>query len=199
MPVPAFAAADYQTAFMALLPRGRAWSRVLRSVAVQVLAGLFPVFEFNTARAARLIAEAMPTTTIELLREWELSLGLPDACEEPAVTLAQRRAAVAAKWAADGGQSVGYYIAVAAAFGFAITITEGSAASYAWTVHAPSTTVSRFQFGAGVFGDPFAAWGNTRLECLLRRIAPAHTQLYFAYGSGTGFVLGTSHLGVDAL
>jgi uncharacterized protein YmfQ (DUF2313 family) len=33
----------------------------------------------------------------------------------------------------------------------------------------------------GRVSDPLAAWGNTLLECVMRRLKPAHTTLLFSY------------------
>jgi uncharacterized protein YmfQ (DUF2313 family) len=55
------------------------------------------------ARAGQLIPDAFPCSTVELLPEWEATLGLPDPCVQPPLTtLQQRQAAVCAKLVARG-------------------------------------------------------------------------------------------------
>jgi uncharacterized protein YmfQ (DUF2313 family) len=54
---------------------------------------------------------------------------------------------------------------------------------YAFTVHAPETTIRSFSAGQGCAGEPLRTWGNERLECTIRRLAPAHAIVTFNYGS----------------
>ncbi len=132
------------------------------------------------------------------LADWERVLGLPDECAGGlGQTLAERIAAALAKMRERGGQSRTYFIAVAAALGYAVSIEEHDAFTcetacdqplhhedwrYAWTVRAPETTVREFTCGSGCC-DPLASWGNALLECVLSRLKPAHTHLTFTYGN----------------
>lgn len=198
MPTPlAFGAADFQQALLALMPRGRIWRRDSASIQAQLLGALSPSYERSTRAAAQLLVDAMPTTTLNLLPEWESSLGLPDDCAPAGQLTSQRQAAVAARWAARGGQSASYLINLAARLGYTITITQyaparfglakfgdpmrGSAWAYAFSVNAPLESIAYAQFGSSKFGEPFAAWGNQVLECAIKRAAPAHTLPLFAY------------------
>jgi uncharacterized protein YmfQ (DUF2313 family) len=195
MPAPNYSASDYLQALQALLPRGRVWPRDPDAIQTQVLSGFTPEFARVTARANNLLVDAFPGTTYELLPEWEATLGLPDPCAGSSPSTQQRVAQVVARLTATGGQSVAYFGAVAAALGYAITITQfspsrfgrpfglpfgGTAWAFAWQVNAPTFTINRLQFG-GSFGTPFASWGNNVLQCELQRIAPAHTTLLFSY------------------
>ncbi|WP_454871799.1 YmfQ family protein [Paraburkholderia xenovorans] len=195
MPAPNYSAADYLSALQVHLPRGRVWPRDPDAQQTKVLAGFTPVFARLNARANNLLVDAFPPTTYELLPEWESTLGLPDPCAGEAPTTQQRVAQVVARLTATGGQSIAYYTAVAAALGYAITITQfvpsrfgknfgtlfgGTAWAFAWQVNAPSFTVATLQFG-GAFGSPFASWGNNVLQCELQRFAPAHTTVLFSY------------------
>ena len=127
--------------------------------------------------------ETIPEETIELLPNWNLDFGLPDCCTPLGATLAQQRAALLAKIASVGGQSKAYFIAVAAALGWTITIDEGAPSSFAWTVHAAVVAPPvLFRAGASRAGDLLELLTpNTQLECVLRQIAPAHTVLTFSY------------------
>jgi uncharacterized protein YmfQ (DUF2313 family) len=195
MLAPNFNAANFLSAMQALLPRGRVWPRESETIQTQVLAGLAPCYERQTARANYLLVDAFPASAYELLPEWESTLGLPDPCAGPAPTIEQRRAQVVSRLTATGGQSIAYFKAVAAALGYAITITQfvpsrfgktfgslfgGTAWAFAWQVNAPSFTVTTFQFG-GSFGSAFAQWGNNVLQCELQTYAPAHTAVLFSY------------------
>ena len=192
----AYSSADFLAAFQALLPRGAAWSRDPASVQSRTLATLMPTWARLAARDENLVVDAFPATTVELLPEWEKSLGLPDPCAGESALLEERRAQVVARFAATGGQSVGYFVSFAATLGYAITVTEfaprrfgqvfgtpfyGPDWAYAWQVNAPTFTVAYRQFGSSLFGEPYASWGSTVLQCELQRLKPAHTILIFSY------------------
>lgn len=192
----AFGDADYQTAMLDLLPRGRIWRRDPGSVLARVLGALAPTYTRSMGAAIQLLVDTLPATTLNLLPEWEASLGLPDPCAGLAPTIQLRQRQVAARWAARGGQSKDYFIKLAASLGYTITITEytpsmfghpfglpfaGTAWAYVWQVNAPTFTVERFLFGHDAFGEPFASWDNTVLQCEIQRLAPAHTKVIFSY------------------
>jgi uncharacterized protein YmfQ (DUF2313 family) len=195
MLAPNYSPADYLSALQRLLPRGRIWSRDPDTVQAKVLSGYTPSAAAMTDRANNLLVDAFPATTYELLPDWESTLGLPDPCAGPAPTIQLRRAQVAARLTATGGQSIAYFTAIAAALGYSITITQfvpsrfgkrfgtlfgGAAWAFAWQVNAPTFTIDKLRFG-GSFGTPFAAWGNNVLQCELLSYAPAHTIVNFSY------------------
>lgn len=154
------------------------------------------VFEVTT--------QTFPTAITFSLADWETELGLPDPCGTADPGFAARKAAVRAKLAAQGGASPGYFICVARAGGYDISIEEPSgfecsgsecSGSDGVTATDPETVwivrpegYRMFEFEAGAGGGELGP-GATRLvsytdiaglECLLRRIAPVHTQLVFA-------------------
>ena len=115
-------------------------------------------------------------------------------------TVQERRDAVVAKYTLIGGQNKQFYIDLAAAIGFTITITEfnpfvaGSGAGdpisnddtgwpWAWQVNAPETTIQYFRSGQNTSGDALRKWGNEKLECAITARKPAHTHVSFAYGA----------------
>lgn len=197
MTAPFYLAADYLAALQALMPRGRVWPRDPDAVQTQALSGLTPVYERQNARSNQLLVDAFPASTIELLPEWEETLGLPDPCAGASPTIAARRAQVVARIEARGGQSAAYFISFALALGYVITITEfvpariglaragqplnGPAWAHAWRVNAALHTVVRAQVGISQAGEPLAYWSNAVLECELREVMPAHTILIFSY------------------
>jgi uncharacterized protein YmfQ (DUF2313 family) len=178
-----YSADDYLAAMRSRGHRGRAWTTEPGTVRSAVMIGLAQSYVRSGARAVNLIDDASPATTSELLPEWEKSLGLPDPCTPLNPSTAQRKAAVLAKFIAAGGQSPSYFIAVAAALGYPITITE-LPTPYHWQINAPTLQVSYFTAGVSVAGDPLWTIGNLELECRIRSIMPAHTVLTFDYGSG---------------
>lgn len=213
-PVCGFTQDDYAQLLADLLPRGWAWPRDPESVLMRTWAGLAGEFARLHARDCDLLREAYPGTALETLPDWERVCGLPDPCTGPLETLQQRRAAVLAKLASRGGQSRAYYIAVALAAGYRITIEEfrqfragrnragdrvyGEDWLYAWRVTAAETTMVYFRAGQSAAGERLRVWGNRVLECLLGALKPAHTILLFAYVGVTWWDAGATLWDADA-
>lgn len=193
---------DFARLMSNLSPTGDAWPTEPDSVRQKALLAFAPTFARLNARANFLVDDAFPATSLELLPEWELSVGLPDPCAGPAPTLQARRKQVVARLASYGGQSKAYLIQYALNLGYVITITEfvpftadrgfgdgllwDEWGAYAWQINAPLYTIVYFSADLSAADEPLATYGNTVLECELRAIAPAHTTLTFAYVSGTG-------------
>jgi uncharacterized protein YmfQ (DUF2313 family) len=192
---PTYTATDFANEFVALLPVGPMWPRDPDAPMVQFINALTPTYERICARDANLLVDAFPVSPVELLPEWEATLGLPDPCLGEAPTLEQRQQQVAARFIANGGQSQAYFISLASALGYTITITQfapfrlgqplgqplyGVAWAHAWQVNAPTFVIEYFALGHNQCGDPFASWGSTVLQCEIERLAPAHTVVLFA-------------------
>jgi len=195
-PVPAFGNADYQAAMQRLLPRGPIWRNDSGAVLTQVLGALAPTYTRSTQAAAQVLVDASPATTQNLLVEWEESLGLPDPCTAAGASIAQRQAAVRAKFGARGSMSTAYFVTLAANLGFNITITEFSAFvagnvvglplygppwNYAWEVAAPQIVTQWFLAGQGVAGDPLDTYDSGELVCRITANAPAETTPFFVF------------------
>lgn len=192
-----YSASDYLTALQNLLPRGKVWPKEPDTVQSLVLSGFSQSLARLDSRATYLITDAFPTTTYELLPDWENSLGLPDPCAGTAPSIAARRAQVVAKFIGNGGQSSAWIISYATALGYTITITNYAPArvgashigdplndsswAHAWAVNAPLNSVTYATIGTSGVGDPLANWGNTVLECEIKSIAPAQTKVLFIY------------------
>lgn len=218
--------ADYAQAFADLLPTGEAWSRDPDAALMQLVRGQAEIWgAVVDARAGDLIEiESDPRYALELLGDWERAYGLPSPCIPVIQTVPERRQALVNRIREQGGQSRAFFIGVAASLGYAITITEYTAFQFGlssfggrrgrlnpgamrfcWTVRITGARLSRFRFGASSFGrDPFLSIRRAEdLECLFRRIKPAHTQLFFDYaGPATTvkaerFSFGTSTFGGD--
>lgn len=189
------AADAYARQLRALLPPGAVWNLEATSKLSAFVTGLAQELGRVDARAAALIDETDPRTITELLPEWEAMLGLPDPCVAIDQTTAERVRGVVAKYIAQGGQSAAYFIAIAAALGYVITVTEfrqytveddveaftyGAAWAYAWQVNAPLNSVNEFTVNDDV-EQPLAWWSNQALECVMTRLKPAHTVVRFAY------------------
>ena len=192
-----FSDADYTRAIANLLPPGRAWSREPDSVQMQAMGCYAQTFRRNSDSALALLADSFPASAINLLPEWEASLGLPDPCAGVAPTLQARRAQVTARFAATGGQSVSDFETYAAGLGYTIKVKQYSPFRVGqnamgqqlggldwlntWAIETPANTITRFRTGAAAMGEPLASWGNAVLECELNDIAPAHSILQFHY------------------
>lgn len=190
-------AADYLSQLQALLPPGPAWPRDADATLTQLLAALADEFARVDLRAENLLDEADPRTTTEMLPDWERMAGLPDTCVPSAQTMQERRAALHAKLTTLGGQSRQYFIDLAAALGYTVTITEFSPFRvsesavgdalysddwmFAWRVNAPTTTIREFRVSESAVGEPLRSWGNDLLECAISRRATAHTHVLFGY------------------
>lgn len=194
---PVFTTEMFRSAFLRLLPTGPIWHRTEGSVIYALATAWGATFARNAARASYLLTDANPANTTELLPEWEETLGLPDPCAGANPSMAQRRAQVVARLEDTNGCSVPYFIAFAKTLGYDITITQfaprrfgssfgmpfgGDDWAYAWQVNVPQFTINRLRFGDS-FGQPWANWGSTVLQCELKARAPAHTILLFNYGT----------------
>lgn len=198
MPAPNYSAQDFAGVILALMPRGLIWPRDPSAVMAQAVGCLSPTFARHTLSNNNLLIDAFPATAVELLTEWEETLGLPDPCAGVSPTLQQRQGQVVARLTNSGGQSVPYFTQYAALLGYAVTVTEFTPFrmgqqrmgcplgtqdwAFAWRINAPAESITYFSMGQSSMGQALASWGNAVLECEMRAIAPAHTILNFAYG-----------------
>lgn len=189
---------DYLRQLQALLPPGPAWPKDDDATLTRLLGALAAELARVDGRAQQLVEEADPRTVAELFADWERVAGLPDTCAQAFgvdQTMAQRRTALVGRLTPLGGQSPAYFIGLAAALGYAITITEfrahcvnddveqplyDSAWNFAWQVNAALNTVTAITVDSTV-EDPLSAWGNALLECVMKRLKPAQTTVLFSY------------------
>lgn len=193
MSAPGYTSADFLSALQNLMPQGLAWPTRPDSVMAQVMGCLTPAFARHTGRNNALLVDAFPPTAVELLPEWEASLGLPDPCAGPAPNLQLRQRQVLARFAGAGGQSIPYIISYALFLGYTMTVSEFTPFhvgqqtmgqplgtqdwSFFWTANAPPNTITFFRAGQSAADEPLESWGNSVLECELEMIKPAHTLL----------------------
>ncbi|MGF6549301.1 YmfQ family protein [Paraburkholderia youngii] len=214
MAAPNYQASDFAAAIHALMPRGLVWPRDPTAVQAQVINGLAPTWVRHTQANNQLLVDAFPATAVELLPEWESTLGLPDPCAGSSPTLQGRQQQVVARLTNSGGQSVPYFIEYARTLGYTVSVAEytpfrmgqqamgdqlgGPDWAYTWSINAPLASLTSFRMGQSAMGEPLESWNNAVLECELSEIKPAHTVLLFTYGLGdldTTFVLDESTLG----
>ncbi|MCW5737996.1 MAG: DUF2313 domain-containing protein [Enhydrobacter sp.] len=186
---------EWRAATADLLPPGRAWSRDPNSNLGRLISVLARERRSRHKRAVTLLeVEAFPTTALELLPEWEQAAGLPDPCRPLPGTLADRWAALADVFFADHPPTPDNMVLWAVQAGWTVTIREqrdfvagvsmaGDAvgeSDFVWVVTIEDQVISYFRAGQGASGDPLYSFPDiATLECVLRRAAPAHTQVHF--------------------
>lgn len=172
----------YQLMLGELLPRGPIWDIFSNAGLGGLMAGLGVEAVRLHNRIVDLMLEAYPSTADELLDEWEEVYGLPF-CDDVPPTDDLRRAALAARVKAQGGQSPSYYIELARTilgdpnanvtveefpngvpFRVSVSRVQDRLVSvseiFSWVLHVPSTTTA----------DQLAI-----IECLIEHYKPAHT------------------------
>ena len=192
-------AAEYRQQLQGLLPSGPAWDPELVPEIALVLAGVSLEFSRLDARAVDLLNEMDPSGVSELVPDWEVVMGLPDACLGPNPAFEDRRLAVRRRLVEVGGQSRAYFLEIAVSQGYPNpTITEhraprmgrsrfGSAhfgtwaAQFMWTLNTGGRQRSGRRFGASFWGERFGMNPGDALECLIHRPAPAHTVVQINY------------------
>ncbi len=191
-------AEEYAGQLDELLPVGLAWPRDADARMRDLTRSLAEELARVDQRGDDLIEAVLPSTTVEMLSDWERAAGLPDTCVATGQTVQERRNALLARLTSTGGQSRAFFISLAAYLGFTITITEfqpfqagrsragdpdyDEAWRYAWRINGPAETIIVFRAGLSAAGEPLRKWGNELLECVFNRVKPAHTVLLFGYG-----------------
>lgn len=185
----------YADQLRALLPRGRALDDGGIGALTDLLDALAQEYARVDARGDALLLEAMPSSTFELLPDWERVCGLPDSCTPDGQTIDQRRQALIVRLQGNGTPSIPYLTGLAADLGYEVTIVKRHARRYrdalgayyggtdwqfVWEVHAPLHSVT-YRLSGDVSGEPYATWQNAVLECVMRQHAPAHSIVIFVY------------------
>lgn len=191
-------AQEYHIQILKLLPKGAIWDGVPLFKAL--LKPLAQALEYLEGRMLDLINEARPLSAVETLEDWENDWGLPDPCTGQLPTIYQRQIALWQKIVDDGGQRDIDYMEIAARMGYSITIEElqelpqGAPAPQfgsltgrwrEWVVHinsAQNQTYFRQEATTeSTTEDRIDASSHFNLECVIRRLKPAHTKVYFNY------------------
>jgi len=156
------------------------------------------------AQAAQFATEIDPRTSVLLIPEWEQLLG-PDPCGRDllATTLQAKQSLNYQRLTSRGGQSIPYFVALAASLGETATIQEATWSRFGmmrfgatgarfappsnqfnWSVQLAQRVVTKFRFGASQFSDRFGSFTASMAQCPITHAAPAHTVVTFNY-SGT--------------
>ncbi len=179
--------AAYTQQLKFLLPPGELWKLTGDAVTSATLGALAEELARVHGRGNTVIDESDPRTAEETLGQWEAMLGLPDeAIVEIPGTTAERQLAVTQKYISQGGQTPAYYIALAAACGYVVTIND----AFGVDVTRAGTAVAG-DFLTGLWAahlwevvvDPPSgdALSHAELEAIINRVKPAHTSVIFTY------------------
>lgn len=201
---------EYLRLLQSLLPKGPAWNRNENSKLSEFLLAQADEFSRVDSRSEDLLLEKDTRYSSELLIDHEIDLGLPDECSEEGSTITERRRIAHSKLITLGQQNPAYFIELALAYGWTITITEyspfwcgdGGAGDpcgdqeviFYWkvTIEYTGGDIIYFVAGSSESGDSLAFIpGTSSLVCMLNKYKPAHTTLIFDY-AGPGFDEGFS-------
>ena len=173
-------AADFAAAAATLPPPGDCFPRDPSALLQWVVGGISDTTADTHALAVDLLAiESDPSQTVQLLPDFERVYGLPNPCTPPNPTIAQRRAALLAKMAAQGGQNAAYFETVAAALGVEIAVAR-VLPSWAGQTVAGDPLYGPQAVGEWaitlVQGDPASV---AQLQCTLGMIDPGQSAIYW--------------------
>lgn len=189
---------DIVASMLTRIPRGWALGRRGGLFDAQ-LHGPASEIERIEALTAGMINELDPRTAKVLLGDFERLLG-PDPCGRDAegLSVPDRQRLAHQRWIANGGQSIPYFVGLAAALGVAIEIEEfwpsragnlragrrliPEGTQFIWRVRLAATTQWHFRAGRNVAGQALGGFLRAGIECTFRRLAPEHTTVVFAYG-----------------
>lgn len=133
------------------------------------------------ARAEALLLEMFPDTTAELVSHWERLLAVTAGVDEP---LQQRQARVVTLLRAVGSMTAAYYVDLAAALGYTVTIDEPFATEgpHVWRITVADQPLYEFYCGESCSGELLLDWPSaTAMEGLFQDLKPAHSRLIIAY------------------
>lgn len=191
---------DFRQAIKQLLPPGRAFDIEPDSNLDKLLSGLAQEPARANVSGFELIDEAKPDQTDELLPDWEQEAGLPDDCAPAVQTEEQRRDALVQKLTSNDTVTTAFLQAAAEQLGFAVTVVKrhrrcyggiykgclygdpygGKYWNYVIEIHAGATNVQMRTYGGAHFGEAYASWGNSLLECVLAKLIGVG-KMYFIY------------------
>lgn len=169
------------------------WAKQLLPAATE--AALFE----STAEA--MISEIDPRSAFYTLPDWHALFGRdPYGVDTSGMSTAQLQSYYYQRLVDRGGQSVMFFVGLAAAFGVAITITEARQTVYGkaiyganvyssspnqfmWRVNLPPTFSARAGYGTAQYGDDYGTITASPVVPLIKALAPAHTLPIFSYAS----------------
>lgn len=183
---------------LSLLPGGWIWPREPGSLLAAVLRPLAEEAAELEATAEAMLAQLDPRTATLCLTDFERVLGA-DPCgrDLATMTVPERQQLAHQRWTARGGQSIAYFTALAARRGIEIRIKEArpsqvgvltagaelveSREQFVWRVELLLGAWDYFRAGEHTAGELLYWFDLSDVDCDLRRLKPAHTELVTAY------------------
>jgi len=163
-----------------LLPMATAWSGIETSMEL-------------------MLPQVDPRAATTLLPAWQRMLG-PDPCGRDllATTQSQLQSLTFQRLTGRGGQSIPYFLSLAASVGETVTIQEGSwcragmmrtgrsrlsaaGNQFNWRVNVAATIVTAFRAGRSRAGERLGSFSQSQAVCPISHAAPAHTVVSFNY------------------
>lgn len=198
--------ADFERALLLLQRRGRAWQNAPHEVTDDTVLRRFwravgAALKAANDRLCALRAEFFCGSAAETLDWWRADYGLPDPCDPFADVCAKVRAVgdTTPAYATAAALPLGWVITISEEFifapqdslvdhGFADALICDALQGVVWRVAVDSASPAYVGFGSSIpyadnlYADRLLACDPdlSALECLLRRIAPAHVDLVFS-------------------
>ena len=189
--------ADIRQSLIAKLPPGFALAK-RGGVIDAIYSGFARSMAEGEEAAERLVNEIDPRAANYLLHDFERVLGAaPCGRDFNVSTTAQRQRRAHQRWTATGGQSIPYFIEIARNLGVDIRIEEfwpsiandmvagdylvPEGDQFIWRVHLKLVDPVFFIAGNAEAFERLYDFSINDVECVLRRLKPAHTTLVFYY------------------
>jgi uncharacterized protein YmfQ (DUF2313 family) len=191
---------DVMAELLALSPPGWAINKEPDSMFAAFMRPLADAISTFEKQAYEELIEVDPRAAVALLPDFERMLGPdPYGRDLTDVTQQQRQLVAYQRLTARGGQSIAYFVGLAASLGVTISITEKrtsvcgrsrcgadrlapSPAQFVWVVTLPSTTVTKSYCGGSRCGaSSLGTITPSPVQPAILRDAPAHTQPIFSF------------------
>ncbi len=150
--------------------------------------------------------------TEQLIREWEVSVGIPDDCFTIGTDIDIRRIQVLTKLRNVRLQTIQDYVDLAALFGVTAIVFAGvpfgfpatdKEKRFSITVNLPGENSGLvFPYDVDFFPIPFVAGVTSLIQCLFLKIKPANVRIVFQFGVNQLFaaeLISTASIEVEAI
>ena len=196
-------ASSYRDLFCDLLPPGPAWTREKGTVMAGLSDAAGSFFAYVGKNVDNAALEMFPQSADATLRRWENDYGLPEKCvhgyHAEGATFVDRQSAVLAKIRSRFSPTAANFVSLAATLGYDVTITTTppavcgavrcsdrlggtTPANYYWIVSVSGDRLTYARAGSARCGEVLCRISRAdELECLFKRLKPAHTVMHFSY------------------
>jgi uncharacterized protein YmfQ (DUF2313 family) len=171
---------------LSLLPPGRGLGRGIASLIYALTEGYSTEFARAMKRGEELLAEADPTTTSEMLADWERVLGLPDECSAGETSDTLRRAAIVARLTDTGETTIAAFLRDALALDYADAAISRPAYNVARCDSPCDAMVGdeSFRFLTKLTATSHGTTADAQLECTLDRKVQLHGRMIYEFTGG---------------